>query len=220
MDTIERVPKHGTLTAHSNGCRCDACRQARSAYNRQHYIKNRAKRARQIKTWAENNKDLRAKISREWAKKNPERRKKADKEWRNRNPEALREKGKKWCRHHREYYMKNAKTWRQKNAERVKTLAREKRREIAELRNKLKSKPCADCGVQFPPCAMQFDHLRDKRFCVCRAPSVADLLFEAAKCEVVCACCHAIRTEKRRLEKLSENTCPPNTTTTATPADA
>lgn len=80
--------------------------------------------------------------------------------------------------------------------------ARHRSRKI-EAVNALKSVPCADCGIQYHPEVMEFDHplgsnkvanvsvlLRDK--------SLAAALAEAAKCEVVCANCHRMRTVNRR----------------------
>lgn len=65
-----------------------------------------------------------------------------------------------------------------------------------------KAKPCADCGVQYPSYVMEFDHLGDepKEFDVCkgRFTSVERLMAEIAKCAVVCANCHRVRTWKRR----------------------
>lgn len=66
----------------------------------------------------------------------------------------------------------------------------------------LKSGPCTDCGRVFPPHVMQWDHLPG-------TPKVGDIsqglrglsdgqiLEEIAKCELVCANCHAIRTFER-----------------------
>ena len=66
-----------------------------------------------------------------------------------------------------------------------------------------RDKPCADCAVVYPPQAMQWDH----------RPGTAKLgdigrglkgmprhviLEEVAKCDLVCANCHALRTEARR----------------------
>jgi len=65
--------------------------------------------------------------------------------------------------------------------------------------NEAKDVPCADCGKRFPPRVMDFDH-RDnaKAFNVgrCSVMSVARVTEEIAKCEVVCANCHRIRTWK------------------------
>ena len=71
--------------------------------------------------------------------------------------------------------------------------------------NKIKTEtPCADCGVSYPPYVMQFDHLGEDKdrdiATLTRSPvSLARLMAEIAKCEVVCANCHAERTHKRRV---------------------
>lgn len=65
---------------------------------------------------------------------------------------------------------------------------------------KLKSQPCKDCGHTFPPEAMDLDHVRgEKKFLLStwRWHSLEELQAEADKGDVVCACCHRIRTEKR-----------------------
>lgn len=63
---------------------------------------------------------------------------------------------------------------------------------------KAKSIPCKDCGIQYPTCAMQFDHvagIKSANIALLRTRgSMSKLLEEMAKCEVVCANCHAIRT--------------------------
>ncbi|OXR46664.1 hypothetical protein B7C42_01639 [Nocardia cerradoensis] len=63
-----------------------------------------------------------------------------------------------------------------------------------------KSKPCADCGVSYPYYVMQFDHLGDKKFNIGAIGPTASrkrLLAEIAKCDVVCANCHAERSYQR-----------------------
>lgn len=65
---------------------------------------------------------------------------------------------------------------------------------------KAKQVPCADCGKQFHYCAMDFDHLRDKEFTIAKmhtGGSLRRVIAEIAKCEVVCAVCHRIRTFNR-----------------------
>jgi hypothetical protein len=69
-----------------------------------------------------------------------------------------------------------------------------------ELIRSLKSVPCADCGGVFPPWVMTFDHVRGtKLFDVGRGfwGTRARILEEVAKCEMVCANCHADRTYRR-----------------------
>lgn len=77
---------------------------------------------------------------------------------------------------------------------------RNRRETNKQLLNALKSKPCADCGVQYPPYVMDFDHLKDKSFVISlmKNLSVAKLMAEAAKCDVVCSNCHRIRTHVRK----------------------
>jgi hypothetical protein len=66
-----------------------------------------------------------------------------------------------------------------------------------------KSKPCKDCGGQFKPHQMQFDHLDgdEKVFNISQwrtlLPSPTVLTAEMDKCDVVCANCHADRTFQR-----------------------
>lgn len=65
---------------------------------------------------------------------------------------------------------------------------------------RVKNAPCVDCGRTFPPCAMDFDHVRgDKIFDVSRGvdKTCAAVSAEIAKCDLVCACCHRIRTARR-----------------------
>lgn len=66
--------------------------------------------------------------------------------------------------------------------------------------NEFKAQPCTDCGKSFPPIAMDFDHVRgEKVLSIAQMRSVHwDLvLIELAKCEVVCANCHRVRTSTR-----------------------
>ena len=59
---------------------------------------------------------------------------------------------------------------------------------------------CADCGYDANADALQFDHLPEfgkATTVAARAGSDRTLASEIAKCEVVCANCHAIRTASR-----------------------
>lgn len=76
-----------------------------------------------------------------------------------------------------------------------------RRAQIRAIIEEAKGRPCADCGGRFPTCVMDLDHVRGaKQFKVSEAVQVAyayplDKVFaEIAKCEVVCANCHRIRT--------------------------
>jgi hypothetical protein len=76
--------------------------------------------------------------------------------------------------------------------------ARDKRK--AKL-NELKSGPCTDCKACYPPECMDFDHTEDNKVMsvskmICKT-SWQEVLDEIAKCELVCANCHRIRTTAR-----------------------
>lgn len=65
-----------------------------------------------------------------------------------------------------------------------------------------KRRGCTDCGGLFAGCVMDFDHLNasTKSFdvCTCRGRSTVKVLEEIAKCDLVCANCHRVRTARRR----------------------
>jgi hypothetical protein len=72
----------------------------------------------------------------------------------------------------------------------------ETRAKVAEL----KSKPCVDCGGIFPSECMDFDHLSDDKIIDISKSLYRSMEFikkEIAKCDLVCANCHRIRTYKR-----------------------
>jgi hypothetical protein len=74
---------------------------------------------------------------------------------------------------------------------------------------KLKENPCVDCGQTFHPMAMQFDHLADKfsdiSQMVNRNFSIEKLDEEIAKCDLVCANCHAVRTWQRQQAPIAQS---------------
>lgn len=68
--------------------------------------------------------------------------------------------------------------------------------------DQLKSAPCLDCGITYPPYVMQFDHRPGVKK-VANVPSMRcynwnKVIEEIAKCDLVCANCHAERTHLRR----------------------
>ena len=73
-----------------------------------------------------------------------------------------------------------------------------------ELVNEFKKRvPCAECQRNFPSCAMDFDHIDGVKtynigYLVSAGASLPILLAEIAKCELVCACCHRVRTQNRK----------------------
>jgi 5-methylcytosine-specific restriction endonuclease McrA len=88
---------------------------------------------------------------------------------------------------------------RAKRHARLEARRAQNRLKIAEL----KKAPCVDCGGTFHPDAMEFDHLPEhtkyKGIAVMlqEGQSWAALAREIAKCELVCANCHRIRTRHR-----------------------
>lgn len=101
-----------------------------------------------------------------------------------------------------DYYRNN-----EKERKRLRASQERKRAEMRTLIDSLKSGNCVDCGHTFHPCAMDFDHIKDnKGFDVARAmrdlPTVKKLMEEVAKCELVCACCHRVRTWKRQRSEI------------------
>lgn len=88
-------------------------------------------------------------------------------------------------------------TWKAK-------LLRNRKSRIERLRAivlEAKDKPCTDCGIRYPFYVMQFDHLPGtiKKLNLNQAhrSSYAVIMAEIAKCEVVCANCHHIRSYNR-----------------------
>lgn len=95
----------------------------------------------------------------------------------------------------REHYQANKGDYKRK----VQNTTHRNRRLIS----KAKSKPCADCGVSYPPYVMDFDH-RDGHVKIqslgnMTRASKARILAEIAKCDVVCANCHRERTHRRMI---------------------
>jgi hypothetical protein len=75
-----------------------------------------------------------------------------------------------------------------------------------EFINRRKTKPCLDCGVQYASWVMQFDHRdpKQKKFSIAENKnrfSYQVIEQEIAKCDVVCANCHAERTHKQWIKE-------------------
>jgi hypothetical protein len=84
-------------------------------------------------------------------------------------------------------------------AEEIERVRRRQRATVEWLRD-LRRVPCADCGKTYPPYVMDFDHRDPLTKCfslLADKPLLKNrevLLAEVAKCDVVCANCHAERT--------------------------
>jgi hypothetical protein len=93
----------------------------------------------------------------------------------------------------------------------IERVTRRQRATLAFLRD-LRRRPCADCGKTFPPWVMDFDH-RDpakKKFNVTSGRAMlmsrSRLLAEIEKCDIVCANCHAARTYRWLVSRMSSAT--------------
>jgi hypothetical protein len=105
-----------------------------------------------------------------------------------------------WCKACRKtydhaYWERNKMRW----AEQKQAWAEKRKAWLRELKF---GKTCTDCGGSFPPEAMHWDHLPG----TVKVGEISSnlrnwrpklILEEIAKCELVCATCHAIRTYKR-----------------------
>lgn len=97
--------------------------------------------------------------------------------------------------YNRAYYAANAVKLRKQK--RVTNTAR--RKNLRQIILDAKTRPCKDCNQSYPVYVMDFDHVKGaKSFNLgsVTAVTVAEstLLAEIAKCDVVCANCHRIRT--------------------------
>lgn len=85
---------------------------------------------------------------------------------------------------------------------------KERRVYALQVIRELKKQPCTDCDQTYPYYVMDFDHLGDKEFLISRGinegRSLKRVLEEIAKCELVCANCHRIRTFTRMEEEPNE----------------
>lgn len=119
-------------------------------------------------------------------------------------------------RYNTAYYRKH------REAEITRVIQRQ-RSTLALLRD-LRRVPCADCRGTFPPYAMDFDHREpsEKSFGLTFTESLLRnrdlLLAEVAKCDIVCANCHRIRTAAAVASgKLRPSRFPRRTEEAATP---
>lgn len=84
------------------------------------------------------------------------------------------------------------------------------RQALVDLVESLKSEPCTDCKKTFPTECMDFDHVAGQKLfnighLLSRTPTREVLLAEIAKCELVCANCHRIRTRKRKNDDIPKS---------------
>jgi hypothetical protein len=98
----------------------------------------------------------------------------------------------------RQWYLRNAERHRA-NAARLRLEIRRRNKEIVR---RAKDVPCQDCGRRYPAHVMDFDHVRGRKLgnvsLMKNYAGTVKLVAEIAKCDVVCANCHRIRSHRRR----------------------
>ena len=107
-----------------------------------------------------------------------------------------------WCKDCRRTYDA---AYHARTRERRRALKKALQRSYAAWYRQLKeNRPCADCGGRFHHAAMAWDHLpgsvkvMEVSRLMEKTHSKRRVLAEIAKCELVCANCHAVRTFERR----------------------
>lgn len=96
----------------------------------------------------------------------------------------------------RQHYLDNKAAY----AERRKRARREREQHVFDLKA---AGSCVDCGQQYHPCQMQYDHIGTDKIAsvsdLIRNATLAKVVAEIAKCELVCANCHSMRTWLRKI---------------------
>jgi hypothetical protein len=101
----------------------------------------------------------------------------------------------------KQHYKENRQRYLERNIFYQANLAKD----VAEFISKEKSKPCLDCGNEYPSYVMDFDHRNpdSKKSCVAHMLrgkySIKQIQKEIDKCDLVCANCHRIRTYSKFL---------------------
>jgi hypothetical protein len=96
------------------------------------------------------------------------------------------------------------KRWYYNNKDKVKAKQARRTQKLRQLIRDLRAHPCTDCHQSFPWFVMEFDHrekpLNGKRVGYYANFGMKRLLAEVAKCDLVCANCHCVRTHQRRIQ--------------------
>jgi hypothetical protein len=141
-----------------------------------------------------------AAYQREWRKKHPERIGIYKRRYRNSAKGAATEKIY-WSEYlEKGGFRKSSRRYRENNPDRYREIKRKYVKGCRERLNALKDAPCMDCGGRFHPAAMDFDHVRDDKNrdvakIIDYSPEI--VAAEIAKCDLVCANCHRVRTFNR-----------------------
>ena len=103
-----------------------------------------------------------------------------------------------WCRACKKEY--DADWYRANRAKRREKVKADRRSHVKWMDSLKEGRPCADCGLTYPPYVMEWDHLPGTEKALVLADTRRSaharkrILDELAKCELVCANCHRERT--------------------------
>ena len=107
-------------------------------------------------------------------------------------------------KYQRDWYYRHKPEWIERRKQNI-----QKTREHV---NRIKMQPCMDCGIQYNPWQMHFDHrdpstkVRNVAAMVCGGNRTTTRIDEEiAKCDLVCANCHADRTYKKKHYMLAKH---------------
>ena len=123
--------------------------------------------------------------------------------WRKANPEKSRAAVARWAAKNKDKKAADNAKWKSENKERRLAVKKAHYERARKRLNELKSKPCHDCGQTFQPECMDFDHVRGEKLMgvgLLVAGRIERLETEIAKCDLVCANCHRIRTYNNRIK--------------------
>ncbi len=101
---------------------------------------------------------------------------------------------------YRRLYLQSHPTQRTANIVNSARIYLNRRRDRHAFIQSLKIDPCKDCGIAYHPYVMDFDHIGTDKVCQISNMtgfSEANILAEIAKCDLVCANCHRMRTFRR-----------------------
>ena len=127
--------------------------------------------------------------------------------WRLKNPDREKATKKRNYDNNRDYYREKSRQWRVDNPDQMRRnnkVSYLKRKQLAlEIQEFKTNKPCTVCNNYFPSECLDFDHIDPSTKTACVGAMVAkgynkDTIFkEIAKCVLICACCHRIKSKKQ-----------------------
>lgn len=122
----------------------------------------------------------------------------AQRRYRAAHPEKVKRQSRHYYERHSARLREDAAAYRSAHPEKVKEWNQANVKRNVAIVAAAKDVPCMDCGGTYPTSVMDFDHRdpSEKSFTISqkRQCGLQMLLAEIAKCDVVCANCHRIRT--------------------------